>query len=82
MPRAGVGLYVGTYPCSFCSRRGRRTGFCHPDAQVSIIGMKRIVYIFPQSGGEVPSQVALNESMENIYDIVQGGVASHTIQIV
>eukprot|EP00974_Lingulodinium_polyedra_P073828 7150466-Lingulodinium_polyedra.AAC.1 len=48
--------------------RGRITGFCHPDAQVTIIGMKMIAYICPAVWvieiGEVPSQVALNEIME------------------
>ena len=32
LPRAGVDLYVGTYPCSPWSRRGKRTGFDHPDS--------------------------------------------------
>eukprot|EP00974_Lingulodinium_polyedra_P105404 10206164-Lingulodinium_polyedra.AAC.1 len=47
MPRNGVDLYVGTYPCPLWPRRGKRTGFVHPDAKASIIGFKTIVFICP-----------------------------------
>ena len=45
IPRVGVDLYVGTYPCTPWSRRGKRTGYDHPDAEVSIIGFKTIAFI-------------------------------------
>ena len=48
LPRHGVDLYVGTFPCSPWSRRGKRTGFDHPDVEVSIIGFKTIAFICPQ----------------------------------
>ena len=86
MPRAGVDLYVGTYPCSPWSRRGKRTGFGHPDAQASIIGLKTIAYVSPAvfviEIGEVPSQHALGEIMEKINEIIQASVARYTIQVV
>ena len=86
LPRAGVDSYVGTYPCSPWTRRGKRTGFDHPDAQVCIIGLKSIAHMTPAvfviEIGEVPSQVALNEIMEKINAIVQAGVARYTIQMV
>ena len=43
LPRAGVDLHVGTYPCSPWSRRGNRAGFEHPDAEVVIVGLPTCV---------------------------------------
>ena len=82
MPRHGVDLYVGTYPCTHWSRRGKRTGYAHPDAEVSIIGFKTIAFIGPGvfviELGEVPRQEDLHKAQE----IVQAGPAKYTIQVV
>jgi len=86
MPRSGVDLYVGTYPCSPWSRRGKRTGFNHPDAEVSIIGFKTIAFIGPAvfviELGEMPNQEDLNSILEKLQGIVQAGVAKYTVQVV
>ena len=42
MPRQGVDLYVRTYPCAPWSRRGKRTEWDLPDAEVGLIGFKTI----------------------------------------
>jgi hypothetical protein len=86
LPRHGVDLYVGTYPCSPWSRRGLRTCFCHPDAQATVIGFKTIAFMSPAvfvvEIGEMPSQVALDEIQDKVRDILQAGVAQYTIQFV
>ena len=86
LPRAGVDLYVGTYPCSPWSRRGKRTGFNHPDAQTAIIGFKTIAYISPAvfviEIGEVPGNCDLDEIMAKLREIVQAGNARYTLQLV
>lgn len=86
MPKHGVDLYVGTYPCSPWSRRGKRTGFDHPDAEVSIIGMQTIAFISPAvfvlELGEMPSQDALQEILQKVQQLVQAGVAKYTIHVV
>ena len=77
LPRASVDLHVGTYPCSPWSRRGKITGFGHPDAEVSIIGWTTIVCMCPAvfviEIGAMPYQLALAEFMEKIHDIIQAG---------
>ena len=86
MPRRGVDLYIGTYPCSPFSRRGKRTGFDHPDVEAFLIGLKTIAFIAPAvfviELGEVPSQDALNQILEKAQAIVQAGVAKYTVQVV
>ena len=42
LPRNGVDMYVGTFPCSPWSRRGKRTGLEHPESKATIIGFKTI----------------------------------------
>ena len=79
-------FYVGTYPCAPWSRRGKRTGFHHPDAEVSIIGFKTIAFIAPAvfvvELGEMPSHEALNEILQKIQEIVQAGASKYTVQVV
>ena len=86
LPRHGLDMYVGTYPCSPWSRRGKRTGFNHPDAQVCIIGLKTIAYVTPAvfvlEIGEVPSQAGLNEILEKVQEIVHTGFAMYNIQVI
>ena len=86
MPRHGVDLYVGTYPCTPWSRRGKRTGYDHPDAEVSIIGFKTIAFIGPAvfviELGEVPRQEDLQIILTKAQEIVQAGPAKYTIQVV
>ena len=86
MPKQGVDLYVGTYPCSPWSRRGKRTGFDHADAEISIIGFKTIAFLGPAvfviELGEVPGQEALHEIMIKLQEIVQAGRAKYTVQAV
>ena len=86
LPRAGVDFYMGTCPCSPWSRRGRRSSFAHPDAEVAIIGLKTIAYICPAvfvvEVGEMPCQHALGDLMETIQDILQSGAARWTFQMV
>ena len=86
MPRHGVDLYVGTYPCSPWSRRGKRTGWDHPDAEASIIGFKTIAFVGPAvfvvELGEVPSHEALQEILTKLQEIIQAGHARYTIQVV
>ena len=86
MPRRGVDVYVGTYPCSPWSRRGKRTGFNHPEAELSIIGFKTIAFIGPAvfvlELGEMPNHSDLNEILEKLQGIVQTGVSKYTIQAV
>jgi len=47
LPNRGLDLYVGTFPCSPWSRRGKRTGFAHHHAEMTIIGLKSILYMKP-----------------------------------
>ena len=79
-------LYVGTYPCSPWTRRGKRTGYDHPDAEVSIIGFKTIAFIGPAvfviELGEVPRQEDLQIILTKAQEIFQAGPAKYTIQVV
>lgn len=47
LPTSGIDMYIGTYPCSPWSRRGKRTGFDHPDAEPLFIGLETITYLKP-----------------------------------
>ena len=86
IPRNGVDVYVGTYPCSPWSRRGNRTGFDHPDAQATIIGFKTIAFVSPVvfviEIGEVPSQASLDEILQKLQEILDIGIANYNIQVV
>ena len=73
MPTRGLDVYVGTYPCSPWSRRGKRTGFAHPDAEVALIGLKSIAHMRPGVWiieiGEMPSVAGLAElTQQNLGD--------------
>ena len=84
MPRHGVDLYVGTYPCTPWSRRDKRTGCDHPE--VSIIGLTTIAFIGPAvfviELGEVPKQEHLQMILTKVQEITQAGPAKYTIQAV
>ena len=86
LPRHGVDLYVGTFPCTPWSRRGKRTGFDHPDAEVSIIGFKTIAFVGPAifvlELGEVPCHESLQEILTKVKEIAQAGHAKYTVQVV
>ena len=45
LPKRGIDLYVGTYPCSPWSRRGTRAGWDHPSVDTVRIGVETIAYI-------------------------------------
>ena len=47
MPPVGVDLYVGTFPCSPCSRRGSRAGWAHPSVEALHIGLQTLAFINP-----------------------------------
>ena len=86
LPKGGLDLYVGTYPCSPWARRGKRTGFTHPDAQATIIGFKSIGFMQPAvfviELGEMPSQNALEKIMETLKSTLQAAAVVYSIQVV
>ena len=47
LPKRGIDLYVGTYPCSPWSRRGTRAGWDHPSVDAFRIGVETTAYIQP-----------------------------------
>jgi site-specific DNA-cytosine methylase len=86
LPKQGVDLYVGTYPCSPWSRRGKRTGFDHPDAQAFFIGLRTIVFLAPAVWiieiGEVPSTAGMTEITQRVQEVIHNGRVTYTIQTV
>ena len=84
LPKRGLDVYVGTYPCSPWSRRGKRTGFAHPDAEMTIIGLKSIMYMRPGvwviETGEMPSAHGLDDIMAKIAEVMQGGDVAYVIR--
>ena len=85
IPRSGIDLYVGTYPCAPWSRRGKRTGFDHPGTTPFHIGVGTIAVMRPALWiielGELPDQTA----MDQITSIIAGklnvqGTVSYTMQ--
>lgn len=86
LPKQGVDLYVGTYPCSPWSRRGKRTGFDHPDAQAFFIGLHTIVFLAPAVWiieiGEVPSTAGMTEITQRVQEVIHNGRVTYTIQTV
>ena len=73
LPTDGIDLYVGTYPCSPWSRRGKRTGFGHPAAELFRIGVSTIRHMQPAAWimelGEVPDEHAVDHIQ---HEITQG----------
>merc|ERR1711965_662704 len=84
MPASGLDLYIGTYPCTPWSRRGKRTDFQHTDAQITVIGLKSIAYMKPAVWiielGEMPSPSSMEELMEKMNEILNARGAAYTIQ--
>ena len=72
MPTRGLDVHVGTYPCSPWSRRGKRTGFAHPDAEVALIGLKSIAQMRPGVWiieiGEMTSMAGMDLLTQKIVD--------------
>ena len=84
MPRTGVDIYVGTYPCSPWSRRGKRSGFAHQDARLFMIGIDTISWLAPAVWvieiGEMPSHTDMAELMDIVCRINTKGRTTYTIQ--
>ena len=84
IPKAGVDVYVGTYPCSPWSRRGSRTGWDHPSVQPMRIGLQTIGYIQPAIWivelGELPETQSLDEILTCIRHALDRSV--YLIQVV
>ena len=72
LPREGIDLYVGTYPCSPWSRRGNRLGWDHPDIMPLRVGIQSIEYMRPVTFvlelGELWAQTAQKEIQQFIAD--------------
>ena len=86
LPRAGVDVYVGTYPCSPWSRRGSRTGWDHPSVEPMRIGIQTLSYIQPAVWvielGELPENAALDEILSGIQHKLGSEGRHYTIQTV
>ena len=85
LPRRGMDLYVGTYPCSPWSRRGKRTGFDHPAVEAFRIGIETIAFLQPAVWiielGELPEQTAVDQvTMEIQERLGTAGVVAYTMQ--
>ena len=46
-PKTGIDIYVGSFPCTPWTRRGKRTGFQHDDAQCFIVGLETVFTLKP-----------------------------------
>ena len=46
-PKTGIDIYVGSFPCTPWTRRGKRTGFQHDDAQCFIVGLETVFILKP-----------------------------------
>ena len=86
IPKAGVDLYVGTYPCSPWSRRGSRTGWDHPSVEPMRIGLQTMSYMQPAVWvielGELPENAALDEILSGIQQKLETDGRRYIIQIV
>ena len=86
MPTRGLDMHVCTYPCSPWSRRGKRTGFAHPDAEVALIGLKSIAHMRPGVWiieiGEMPSVAGMAELTQNILDMINRIGQAYTFQTI
>ena len=47
LPKVGLDVYIGTFPCSPWSRRGQRAGFDHPEAELLLVGLQAIAATAP-----------------------------------
>ena len=86
MPTRGLDVYVGTYPCSPWSRRGKRTGFAHRDAEVALIGLKSIAHMRPGVWiieiGEMPSEAGMAELTQKILEMINMSGQAYTFQTI
>ena len=86
IPRVGVDLYVGTYPCSPWSRRGPRTGWDHPSVEEFRIGVQTLSYIHPAVWiielGELPENASLDEITSGIQAVLDKDGREYIIQLV
>ena len=86
IPRVGVDVYVGTYPCSPWSRRGLRTGWDHPSVEPFRIGLRTICHMQPAVWiielGELPDTAALDEILSDITKILEENGRKYVIQLV
>ena len=86
IPRSGVDLYVGTYPCSPWSRRGLRTGWDHPSVEAFRIGLQTIGYTRPAVWiielGELPESASLDEILSDIQSMLAQEDRQYIIQVV
>ena len=84
LPRSGVDLYVGTYPCSPWSRRGPRTSWDHPSVEAFRIGVETIAFAHPAvwiiEVGELPQESAVDEVVTAIQQACHQGGRQYTIQ--
>ena len=86
IPRAGVNVYVGSYPCSPWSRKGLRTGWGHPSVEPLRIGLQTMSYIQPAVWiielGELPEHAALHEILSDIQKMLEDHGRKYIIQLV
>ena len=86
IPRVGVDLYVGTYPCSPWSRRGPRTGWEHPSVEPFRIGVQTLSYIQPAvwiiEFGELPENASSDEVTSAIQEVLDQDGREYIIQLV
>jgi len=86
LPKRGIDLYVGTYPCSPWSRRGTRAGWDHPSVDTFRIGVETIAYIQPAVWiielGELPDNEAIYEVIAAIREACSRAGSECTIQVV
>ena len=86
IPRVGVDLYVGTYPCSPWSRRGPRTGWEHPSVEPFRIGVQTLSYIQPAvwiiEFGELPENASSDEVISAIQEVLDQDGREYIIQLV
>lgn len=87
LPREGIDLYVGTYPCSPWSRRGKRSGWDHPDIIPLHIGIQTVEYMRPATFvfelGELPAQAAREEIQQKIAELLnKAGSPMYVMQTV
>ena len=86
LPKGGIDLDVGTYPCSPWSRRGTRAGWDHPSVDAFRIGVETIAYTQPavwiNELGELPENAAIDEVTAAIETGCCRAGSEWTIQVV
>jgi len=86
MPQTGIDLYVGTYPCSPWSRRGKRSGWDHPEIIPLFIGLQTIRYMRPATFvlelGELHDHSARSEIQEKIDECLNSNGGLYMMQTI